>query len=92
MDKKLRRAQRDGELFRFIIFYFDHVKELDTNYGHPQGDIALKVTGGVLLKIFRVASERFSVVVNTHTQASMLDFAKIIRMTIEGLTIPHVYS
>ena len=65
---------------------------MNINNGHAPGDIALKATSGVLLKVFKVAGEEFSVVVDTQTEADTLEFAMMIRMTIKGLTIPHAYS
>jgi hypothetical protein len=65
---------------------------LNIKYGHAPGNIALKATSGVLLKVLRVAGEESNVVVDTQTEADALEFPLKIRMTIKGLTIPHAYS
>jgi diguanylate cyclase (GGDEF)-like protein/hemerythrin-like metal-binding protein len=100
MDKELRRARRDNKLFTLIYFDIDHFKKLNDNYGHAQGDVALKTIGAALREIsrrpadfvFRVGGEEFGVVVDTQTQDGAVEFAEVIRKTIEDLNIPHAYS
>ena len=65
---------------------------MNIKYGHAPGNIALKATSGVLLKVLRVVGEESSVVVDIQTEADALEFFLMIRMTIKDLTITHAHS
>jgi GGDEF domain-containing protein len=65
---------------------------LNIKYGHTSGNIALKATSGVLLKVLRIVGEESSVVVDIQTEADALEFFLMIRTTIKDLTITQAYS
>jgi diguanylate cyclase len=48
MDRELARIRRMGNTACLMILDLDHFKQINDQYGHPQGDIVLKSIGGLI--------------------------------------------
>ena len=53
LSKEVARAQRLGYPVSLMMIDIDHFKQYNDNFGHPQGDIALKEIAGVLRRNIR---------------------------------------
>jgi len=53
LSKEIARAQRLGYPVSLMMIDIDHFKQYNDNYGHPQGDVALKEIAGVLKRSIR---------------------------------------
>ncbi len=81
---------QSGPLGYFIMIDLDHFKEINDNYGHPEGDRALKETAHSLKEVFRQSSfigrmggDEFAVLVYESIPVSELDF--LLRLCLERI-------
>lgn len=98
--KYINSAKRQSDLMNFIILDIDHFKQYNDNYGHQQGDEALKTVASALKAsvqraddiCFRLGGEEFGILYKTKTVEDAIKIAERIRQEIENLGIEHEYS
>ena len=66
---ELRRSERSGEVFCFVMLDLDHFKAINDSHGHPVGDMVLKTvcdiashTLRVVDRIGRLGGEEFGII------------------------------
>ena len=52
-DKFLKIANRQGQIFLLVLLDLDKMKNINDQFGHPQGDVALQAVATVLKASFR---------------------------------------
>ncbi|WP_392339777.1 diguanylate cyclase [Moritella marina] len=93
----LRVAKRSKRLLNFAIIDVDNFKKYNDNYGHVAGDNALVIISNLLQSklqrpddyIFRLGGEEFGLLFYADDEISASQFASDIRLSIQGLGIPH---
>jgi len=98
--KVLESAKADDVIVSFLLMDIDHFKQYNDNYGHQAGDdVLIKFATALrsLLKraddmAFRLGGEEFGLVYKSQSKESALEFANMVRESIEGLKIAHEYS
>lgn len=99
-EQELRRAKREKYFINFMMLDLDYFKSLNDNYGHLQGDVALKKVGQKLAGIcrrpndfvFRLGGEEFGILITDQKPLPVSEFAERVRAEIESLKIPNVRS
>ena len=95
-----RRALRNRLLLTYYLIDIDFFKNFNDNYGHLEGDSALKQVAHRLKEIcrrpsdfaFRIGGEEFGIFSTNRAEDAALTFGKIIRKSIEDLKILHGHS
>jgi diguanylate cyclase (GGDEF)-like protein/PAS domain S-box-containing protein len=98
--KLLHSAQRDNDLFCFLLLDIDYFKLYNDNYGHQMGDDVLikfaKALQNSLKRAsdypFRLGGEEFGIIFSAQTPAKALEFAQIVQESIAAMQIPHAFS
>jgi diguanylate cyclase (GGDEF)-like protein/PAS domain S-box-containing protein len=93
----IKSARRNNEIVCFILLDVDNFKLYNDTYGHQMGDDALiKVSLTIKNTLqraddycFRLGGEEFGILFNTQKSDHAIEFAEMIRSTIENLKIPH---
>ncbi len=99
-EKEINRIKRDEKRIGFMIFDVDHFKQYNDTYGHQKGDEVLRAIGRSLKKVSkrstdttcRIGGEEFAVIFHPHFKESAVEFAEIIKESIENLKIEHKYN
>ena len=96
-DKEVRRSKRDNKPLGMVMLDIDYFKQFNDNYGHQEGDNALKAVAHILSAhtnrsydyAFRVGGEEF-VLLSYQKDFQMLEnFADTVLKEIEALKISH---
>jgi diguanylate cyclase (GGDEF)-like protein/PAS domain S-box-containing protein len=98
--REFNRAKRAEIYFTFIIFDVDNFKKYNDNYGHIQGDIALREVADVLKTsfmrasdyVFRLGGEEFAVIFSDTSPEDAFEYAKIVLKRIRELAIEHKHN
>lgn len=92
--KEVLRAQRQNQKFTVIGLDLDHLKQINDNYGHSCGDIAIKTVADVLKRnarsidiAARMGGEEFNILLPGVDHAGGLVAAERIRKAIEEVEI-----
>lgn len=92
--KEVLRAQRQNQKFTLIGLDLDHLKQINDNYGHSCGDIAIKAVADVLKTnarsidiAARMGGEEFNLLLPGVDHVGGLIAAERIRKTIEEVPI-----
>ncbi|HVF10291.1 MAG TPA: GGDEF domain-containing protein, partial [Abditibacteriaceae bacterium] len=95
LQDELWRAQRFGHSLSVLMFDLDRFKNINDQWGHPQGDVVLQAFGQVLLessrhvdKVGRYGGEEFAVVLPATAAAGAVSYADKVRAATEALAIP----
>jgi diguanylate cyclase (GGDEF)-like protein/hemerythrin-like metal-binding protein len=99
-EREVRRALRENTAITYLLIDIDYFKSFNDNYGHIEGDKALKQVGAMLNEVcrrpgdlaFRVGGEEFGILVSSNSDEDVKLFGEKIRASIEDLNIPHSYS
>ncbi|KMT63810.1 diguanylate cyclase [Catenovulum maritimum] len=103
-DEKLqsewRRCNRSRAPLSIIMIDIDSFKPYNDNYGHSQGDVALKKVASVIKSkgkrsgdlIARYGGEEFVVLLPETDLPSAVEIAETMRQAVEELKIPHEYN
>lgn len=97
---ELKKAKRDRKHFAMIMLDVDFFKQYNDNYGHVQGDYALKAVASAITKCtqrsydiaFRVGGEEFFIIFDIDSADKAAVFCEKVRNEIESLAISHDYS
>jgi diguanylate cyclase (GGDEF)-like protein len=98
--REFRRAKRTGFPLSLILLDIDSFKLYNDNYGHQQGDSALKSVAQVLEETLRDAGdvvaryggEEFAVLLPETDTVGAGAVAERLRVAVEGLQLPHEYA
>jgi diguanylate cyclase (GGDEF)-like protein/PAS domain S-box-containing protein len=98
--QELARAEREKKTIVLMIIDVDYFKPYNDNYGHQQGDKALRAVAGVFKDTlrragdfaFRVGGEEFGVIVTVDDSAAAYAIAEKLRKAVEDLGLEHAYS
>jgi diguanylate cyclase (GGDEF)-like protein/PAS domain S-box-containing protein len=94
-ERELERARRHGASLSLVMMDIDHFKNVNDLYGHPAGDVALKVVGSLLTATtrvgdlaFRLGGEEFAVLLVGMGHDGALERAENWRATLAETTTP----
>ena len=95
--KELRKAKRDKKPFAVLLLDVDFFKQYNDNYGHLQGDYALKSVSSIISKCtqrsydtsFRVGGEEFLIIFDIESEEQTEAFCEKLRKGVESLAISH---
>jgi diguanylate cyclase (GGDEF)-like protein/PAS domain S-box-containing protein len=98
--QELARAEREQKHIALIIIDIDYFKPYNDNYGHQQGDSALKTVAKVLKSslrragdfAFRIGGEEFAVIVTVEHSEDVYKLAEKLRKSVEDLKLEHAYN
>lgn len=100
LEKEINRARRNNIYLSFLLLDIDFFKKYNDTYGHPAGDEALKKVGSVFKKYtnracdlaFRVGGEEFCLIFSSDDTKKSLEFANLIKRSVNELFIEHSTS
>jgi diguanylate cyclase (GGDEF)-like protein/PAS domain S-box-containing protein len=100
LPRELARAEREKKTLVLMIADVDYFKPYNDNYGHQQGDNALRAVAGALKAAlqrasdfaFRIGGEEFGVIVTVSDSGGAYTIAEKLRKAVEDLGIEHAYS
>lgn len=94
---EFNRLRRSDEPFAFFIMDIDHFKRFNDQYGHHEGDLALKSVSDILNAYmrrsgevcFRIGGEEFGGIINCQNKREGASYVEQIRRAIQELSIDH---
>lgn len=96
MDMEMERAQREKSQVSLLLMDIDHFKKFNDTYGHPVGDLVLKMVSKALQSavrktdhIARYGGEEFVVILPQAEGDLGRQLAERVREAIENIQIPH---
>lgn len=96
MDMEMERATRENGVVSLLLMDIDHFKKFNDTYGHPVGDLVLKMVSkalqGAVRKtdhIARYGGEEFVVILPQAEGEVGRQSAERVRQAIEAIDIPH---
>lgn len=98
--KIINSAKRNNELISFLLIDIDHFKQYNDNYGHQMGDeVLMKFADCLKISLkrvddmcFRLGGEEFGIIYKSEDKQKSLEFANILKNSIENLKIVHEYN
>ncbi|WP_353662889.1 GGDEF domain-containing protein [Hydrogenimonas sp. SS33] len=94
MQKELKRFERHGKPFSFLMIDIDHFKKINDTFGHPVGDTVIQAVSALLRREIRemdfaarIGGEEFAVVLPETGNMMALDVADRIRRTAENFKL-----
>lgn len=98
--QELSRAERDRKIIGLMVIDVDYFKPYNDNYGHQQGDEALKQVASILDHClrragdfaFRIGGEEFGVIVTAENNDDAFAVAEKLCKAVEDAKIEHAYS
>jgi diguanylate cyclase (GGDEF)-like protein len=92
----ITRTARYGHPYALAICDIDHFKAYNDRFGHPGGDVALRVVSSTLKRfsragdeVYRYGGEEFAVLLPEQSEAGASIALERLRAAIEALEIPH---
>ena len=100
LNNKIRGASRAQQPLSLLMIDIDYFKLFNDNYGHDNGDIALKNVAAAIVKalpratdfVARYGGEEFVVLLTATDATGAFTVAERIRLQIESLAIKHEFS
>ncbi|MBK8465145.1 MAG: diguanylate cyclase [Chloracidobacterium sp.] len=96
LSEEIKRSNRHGFPMSFMMLDVDHFKSYNDEYGHPAGDVALKIVASVIRETLRSADvaarfggEEFSILLPQTTAEEASAIAERLRSNIEHADFPH---
>ncbi|MDB1125913.1 GGDEF domain-containing protein [Vibrio algarum] len=91
------RAKREGKPLSLIMCDVDYFKKYNDEYGHQLGDLCLKRVAASINNtcnrpehfVARYGGEEFVIILPNTSAKMALDIAEKMRLSIEGLKVPH---
>lgn len=94
--EEIKRSNRHGFPMSFVMLDVDSFKSYNDQFGHPAGDLALKLVGHVIRETLRGADvaaryggEEFAILLPQTTSDEAATIAERIRRNIEEANFPH---
>lgn len=91
-----RRSARSGRPLGLVLLDIDHFKAFNDTYGHPAGDGCLRQIAGAVASHLRpndlaarIGGEEFAILMPSADRHRVTHVARLTRMEIEKLAIPH---
>lgn len=88
-DRRVKRAQKNGEDFGLILLDIDHFKIVNDTHGHPAGDEVLRQLGKILVSCSPVdgyaarnGGEEFAMVIDRYDEDAVARIAERIRSAV----------
>lgn len=95
LEDELRRAQRFGHSLALVVLDLDRFKQVNDDWGHPQGDAVLQAFAGVLRRssrridtTARIGGEEFAAILPATEENGARAFAEKVRLATEALVLP----
>lgn len=95
LEKEWQRSKRYSTIFSVILIDIDKFKNINDTYGHPKGDLVLKIFGAIILENIRECDsagrwggEEFMVLLPETELSKALEVANKLREIIENYTFP----
>lgn len=92
-DAEVRRAEQQGRVLSLLLIDIDHFKQYNDQYGHPEGDAALRRVAAQVKKsvrssdmAFRYGGEELAVLLPACPKAQAADVAEKLRSAIRSHT------
>ncbi len=100
LDKEWSRASRESGSLSLMMIDIDHFKSYNDNYGHPEGDICIKLIAKALSSVVarkndfvaRYGGEEFVILMTTSDKNVVENLAKRCIDKVRRLAIPHQFS
>ncbi|HMT06561.1 MAG TPA: diguanylate cyclase [Pyrinomonadaceae bacterium] len=96
LDEEVKRSNRHGYPMSFLLLDVDHFKSYNDNFGHPAGDVALKLVANVIKDTLRGADvaarfggEEFAILLPQTVDEEAAAIAERVRRNIEATEFPH---
>jgi len=96
LDEEVKRSGRHGYPMSFLLLDVDHFKSYNDTYGHPAGDVALKLVADVIKDTLRGADvaarfggEEFAILLPQTVDEEAGAIAERVRRNIEATEFPH---
>ena len=96
LDEEVKRSNRHGYPMSFLLLDVDHFKSYNDTYGHPAGDVALKLVANVIKDTLRGADvaarfggEEFAILLPQTVDEEAAAIAERVRRNIEATEFPH---
>jgi diguanylate cyclase (GGDEF)-like protein len=94
LERELIRAQRQGTPISVVVGDVDHFKVINDTYGHPFGDMVLRMVASALRSsirstdlVARVGGEEFAVLLPGAARKNAIDVGERLRKTVESLVV-----
>ncbi len=95
MEAEWRRGVREGHPLSVLMLDIDHFKKINDEYGHPLGDLVLKMVAGAIKSaiqrggdvVARYGGEEFVVVLPNTAAAAALQQAEKVRTAVAALDL-----
>jgi len=91
LEKEIRRCEREGRSLGLLLLDLDHFKQYNDQWGHSEGDAALRRAAGCIAKsirgtdmAFRYGGEEFAVLLPACPKAQAVEVADKIRVTLSA--------
>ena len=96
LTEEIKRSNRHGFPMSFMMLDVDKFKSYNDQFGHPAGDVALKIVGSVIRETLRSADvaarmggEEFAILLPQTTVEEAVNIGERIRQNIENTRFPH---
>jgi diguanylate cyclase (GGDEF)-like protein/PAS domain S-box-containing protein len=95
--KMIEESKEQSDILCFLIMDIDHFKQYNDTYGHQMGDdVLIKVASAIKKSLksendncFRLGGEEFGLLFRSTDAKKALEFANMVRESIESLEIEH---
>lgn len=100
LEREWRRLARDGQPLSLILCDIDYFKRYNDYYGHQSGDACLQAVAQALDSavkrpadlVARYGGEEFAIILPNTAAEGAVHVAKLLRMEVKHLAIPHAQS
>lgn len=94
LEELVDRSKENGSSLSLIMMDIDNFKKYNDTYGHPAGDLLLRMVAGVIGDavregdiVARYGGEEFVVILNNSDRTTALQIAERIRISVAGIPV-----